>query len=599
MKSKRLGRYLVIALLAAWGVVTIAALGGMYKLWWDRERVNYSGKTVDEQRLAVWKNSGLSEVLLGVNDKVQADWPRYISYSATGDHNQLSYLKYLLIPRIPAGSDIYSIDANGSFAPAGIQDEQVAPPQPKRFSFTGFVVSFLAVSGMTLVLQRSILSIPFSFPEMFGCASLFLMGCVVVSRALFATAVPAFYLLAATGLLSWIALAIGKVRSKADISRCSINCGCHADVVVRRRSFKLLLNTLLIGILALSVLWVLLMSVIVVPDDWDAWAIWAAKAKVLALGRGPLFDVSYFGHADYPLLWPSVWAFSGWLGGGWEEMWSRGWAGIFLLLCIWEMVIIIARTTGRKDLGLLGGALFVSMPMTPLIASWSYAETPFWMLTVSCIGSLRLWRSDNSRLPLVVAAVLAAGAAYTKNEGLLFTVLASFWILLTPGKQRLPALVLFASCFFVLYFPWFYWIKIVLKLGSHATAGLHLDHENFLRIADRIPKAVESIFGMWSEIKRWNIVLWVTCVYAVFGCVKKGYRTDLMLPLGMLLGYLVIVVFHNDDIYWQIGTSWDRLTVQTMPLLLIVLVPHTWKLLISATGGEDISGSGSGAALYL
>ncbi len=598
MQSKRLGRYLLIALLAVWSAVTLAALGGMYKLWWDRERVNYLGKTIDEQRLAVWQNSGLSEVLLGAYDRIQASWPKDVSYSTTGDHNQLSYLKYLLIPRIPAGSDIYSIDADGTFSPVGIQDGQAAP-RPNRFPFMGVIFSLIAVSGMTLVLQRSLLSLPFSFPEMFGCTSLLLMGVVVVSRALFSTAVPAFYLLAATGLLSWIFLTTGKVRRKGVVSACSINCGIHDDFTVRRRPFNQVLNIFLIGILALSVLWVLLMSVIVVPDDWDAWAIWAAKAKVLALGHGPLFDVSYFGHADYPLLWPSVWAFSGWLGGGWEEMWSRGWAGVFFLLCIWEMVIIIARTTGRKDLGLLGGALFVSMPMTPLIASWSYAETPFWMLTVSCIGSLRLWRSGNSRIPLVVAAVLAAGAAYTKNEGLLFTVLASFWILLTPGKQRLPALALFASCFFVLYFPWLYWIKIVLKLGSHATAGLHLDHENFLRIADRIPKAVESIFGMWSEIKRWNIVLWVTCVYAVFGCVKKGYRTDLMLPLGMLLGYLVIVVFHNDDIYWQIGTSWDRLTVQTMPLLLIVFVPHTWNLLTSATDDEDISGSGSGAVLCL
>jgi len=263
-------------------------------------------------------------------------------------------------------------------------------------------------------------------------------------------------------------------------------------------------------------------------------------------------------------------------------MWSRGWAGIFFLLCVWEIVIIIERTTGRKDLGLLAGALFVSMPMTPLIASWSYAETPFWMLTVSCIGSLMLWRAGNSQIPLVVAAVLAAGAAYTKNEGLLFTVLASCWILLTPGKKRWSALILFALCFSVLYFPWLYWIKFVLKLGSHATAGLHLDSENVLRVTDRIPKAFESIFGMWSDIKRWNIVLWVTGAYAVFGCMKRGCRTDLILPLGMLLGYLVIIVFHNDDIYWQIGTSWDRLTVQVMPLLLVVLVPHAWNMFSSA-----------------
>ena len=58
------------------------------------------------------------------------------------------------------------------------------------------------------------------------------------------------------------------------------------------------------------------MSVVVVPDDWDAWAIWGSKARVLAQGTGPLYDVTRFGHPDYPLLWPTIWAFSGWLTGG-------------------------------------------------------------------------------------------------------------------------------------------------------------------------------------------------------------------------------------------------------------------------------------------
>jgi len=83
--------------------------------------------------------------------------------------------------------------------------------------------------------------------------------------------------------------------------------------------------TLLYLIGLLIFVWSLLMAVIVVPDDWDAWAIWGAKAKVLALAQGPLENVIYFGHQDYPLLWPAVWAFSGWCSGGWEEHWSRGW----------------------------------------------------------------------------------------------------------------------------------------------------------------------------------------------------------------------------------------------------------------------------------
>jgi hypothetical protein len=84
------------------------------------------------------------------------------------------------------------------------------------------------------------------------------------------------------------------------------------------------LATVFTGITILAVSAAFVMAVTSVPDDWDAWAIWGARAKVLALGNGPLEDVTWFGHADYPLLWPSLWACSGWCAGGWEEQWIRG-----------------------------------------------------------------------------------------------------------------------------------------------------------------------------------------------------------------------------------------------------------------------------------
>ena len=98
------------------------------------------------------------------------------------------------------------------------------------------------------------------------------------------------------------------------------------------------------------------MSVVVVPDDWDAWAIWGSKARVLAQGTGPLYDVTRFGHPDYPLLWPTIWAFSGWLTGGWKECWSKGWGAVFLLFSVWEMIHIVREQGRSLTIGLLAGA---------------------------------------------------------------------------------------------------------------------------------------------------------------------------------------------------------------------------------------------------
>ena len=175
--------------------------------------------------------------------------------------------------------------------------------------------------------------------------------------------------------------------------------------------------------------WGVLMSVVVVPDDWDAWAIWGAKAKVLALGRGPLTDVIYFPMPDYPLLWPAVWAFSGWCAGGWEEHWSRAWGPIFMALCAWEMGLILSRLTGRRSFGLLIGVSFLSIPMVPLLSSWSYAEAPLWLMISCCFGRLLLWKREMWDRHLMIAALFAAGAAYTKNEGLFFAVVCLVWLM--------------------------------------------------------------------------------------------------------------------------------------------------------------------------
>ncbi|KAB2891961.1 MAG: hypothetical protein F9K32_02195 [Desulfobulbaceae bacterium] len=551
----------------------------MYRLWWERERVDYLGKPVQQQRVAIWKHAGLPGRLLATAENIGKTWPVDATYTATGDRNQLSYLKYLLIPRLPTGSSVYAVEANGGYAPAGLgaaAEETLQGPS----SISGLLLSFFSVVGMSLVLGSRVLRKPFSLPELAGCVCLLLMGCVVASRALSQTAIPAFFLLALAGLGSWAMIISAWLRKKR---RSSGEPGGSA--IFRRISLNLSWKTVsLLVIIAISVVWAALMSVIVVPDDWDAWAIWAAKAKVLALGNGPLFDVGHFGHADYPLLWPSLWAFSGWLGGGWEEMWSRGWGTVFFVFCLWEITVVIERETGRRDIGLLGAALFASMPMVPLIVSWSYAETPFWMMTLCSFGCLMLWRGSRESVHLVVAAALAAGAAYTKNEGILFFGMSALWILIVAQGQRIRTLILFSTVFSLLYLPWAIWIHCILNLGSHATAGIHLDHENVVRVADRIPKAMAAIGGMWSDIRRWNLVLWAVGIATVLGCLKREFRENLFVPAGMLLGYFVIVVFHTDDIYWQVGTSWDRLTVQVMPMIVVVICSR-WRWL--KKGGLD------------
>jgi hypothetical protein len=572
--TKNIARYVVIVSLAVWGFVSIVALAGMYKLWWDRERKNYLGKTALEQRLIIWRSAGLSASLQNIADGINATWPVDTHYSMTGNQVQQSYLKYLLIPHIPDGSDTFKVDTNGTFSPSG-KSKFEASQEHASFPVRSLIGSFLVICSLSLCLQTVFDRGQFSFPEIFSCATFAVTGVIVISRGVFLTAKPGFFFLTGLSLLCWAYVGSGWLRQKRSSKALSRQAGHEVRIYT-----TLPLTTwkfFLIGIIVCNLLWIILMSVVVVPDDWDAWAIWGAKAKVLALGHGRLQDVIHFGHQDYPLLWPAVWALSGWFGGGWEEMWSRGWGGIFFFLCIWEIAIIIKQTTGRGDLGLLGGALFASIPMSPLVSSWSYAEAPLWLLTTCCFGCLLRWRQSGEIIFIVGAAVLAAAASYTKNEGVLFVVLCLVWILPASNKKKLQAIFLFSCIFITLYSPWLYWTRETLHLGSHATSSLSLTHGDMNRILHRIHPAFETIVRMWRDIRQWNIVLWGIGILVAIGIIVKECRKELMLPLSMLAGYLVIEVVHHDEISWLVGTSWNRLTLQPMPLLIVVLVTFVWR----------------------
>lgn len=312
------------------------------------------------------------------------------------------------------------------------------------------------------------------------------------------------------------------------------------------------------------------MAVVVVPDDWDAWAIWGSKAKVLALGTGPLRDVAQFGHPGYPLLWPTIWAFSGWLSGGWEECWSKGWGAVFLGLCAWEMGLAVVQQSGSRMAGLVTAALFVSMPNVPMLASWGYAEAPLWLMMSCGLACFLRWQRVGESADAVLAALFAAAAAYTKNEGLLFAVLLGVLFLFSRTWRR--AAVVYLLAFTICYLPWLWWSRLALDSGAHATLGVQLNIDNLSRAAGRILPACEAIIRMWKDVRQWNIVglgLGVALLGALFQ--RKRGALHLFLPIGLLAGYLVVILFNDNEISWQIGTAWNRLTVQILPLLLVLL----------------------------
>jgi len=579
---KRLGILVTIWLfIGCWLIISIVASFGMYRLWWQRERVLYSGKNTEQQREIVFQRSGLPVAIISKLNSLSAEWPPEINYSAVGDNNALSYVKYLLIPRVPSGNERYSLQVKNDNLTYTHTDYRSQKHNAENTSAKpiGLLLSLFFVLG-TGALFRNTLKFKLTWPEAFALSCFLLTGIVYFTKLISNSVFPAFYVIAILGIIGWCVVLL---RNHYHVS------GFGSRLIKLRKRFHEWISEhgvsarifiiSLVGIIALNIFWCFIMSVIVVPDDWDAWAMWGAKAKMLALGQGSLFDVTYFGHADYPLLWPVVWAFSGWCAGGWEEHWSRGWGAVFLFFALWEQYLIVINQTRNTILAFLSGALFVSVPMVPLIASWSYAEAPLWLYILCSLACFFRWHDHNDKLDIIFVSIFAAGAAWTKNEGLLFAfLLACFFVLAKP--RRLYPLFLFLCVLVVCYLPWLVWSRVVHDLGAHALAGLSWHYEIILHAVTRLGNALEAIKNMWLDVRQWSIVgcaVGISWLFLLFSPSTKN-RGLLLIPVFMLLVFLIIMLFQPDEIYWQVGTSWNRLTVQSLPLFFVTIFPELWRL---------------------
>lgn len=567
MKTPHL-RSILVVLLVGWFGVTLAAFAGMAHLWWTRERVLYVGKTTWEQRVEVLERAGLDPMIVVNAVRLASAWPPGVSYDIRGGGDHPSYIKYLLAPRIPSGGPGHEmLIQNGRVSAMGLRQAGSAggTAAVETRSPAGFLLSLVLLSALAIGVRRIARQAELSFPEAFALALLFLSVAVGLSRFFLRTAVPGYALTVAA------ALGIGAYGLAAVARKHPAGEGAARPSGSAGAGLCLLLGCVSVGAVILSFLF----SVVVVPDDWDAWAIWGAKAKVLALGEGSLKDVIWFGHEDYPLLWPGLWAFSAWLGGGWEEHWCRGWGALLFGLAVWQCGVVIFRKTGRRLPALAGAALFASIPKAVMVASWSYAEAPLWLMTVCAFG--RLWTAvDASQEPFdaVWAGLFAVAGALTKNEGLFFAVVGLFWILLAGGRSRWKKVLLYALPLVLLYLPWVWWTRIGLVLGSHATAGLGVTSASLAHAAQRLGPALGQVMEIWADVRQWSVGLLFLVAGGVYTVVKGDGKTRLALtiPCALLAGLFAVVVFHTADLHWQMGTAWDRLTLQALLPLIVITV---------------------------
>lgn len=566
----------ILLLVVSFGLLMVLAM--YYQLWWKRDRVLYSGKSPSEQRGILFERSGMNPEILASVEATDIEWPSGISYRVEGESLNRSYVEYLLAPRVPSGDANHTVQFDGPRCRFTSEPEQIRVVKADVFAWEGrnvlgLVASVLMVLGVACVASRVVVSL--SACESIGLATGVLLICEVMSRACTQST--------SRGMIVFFVLAVSGLCLSASRTKSNQQAFLEWVPVARERVAKPPRSVslpIMVTVLLLAVVLSFVLSVIVVPDDWDAWAIWGPKAKILVQGVGPLSDVTYFGHEDYPLLWPSIWALSGWCGGGWEEQWSRGWGAVFFALTAWQLYSIVKRETGRSLAGLLTAVLFVSTPKILVVSTWSYAEAPLWFMTSLWFGRL-LQGCDGGVRHAMWAGVFAALAALTKNEGVMMAGLGLLWLLAFTKENRWKCGSAYLAPVLILYGPWAWWIRERLKLGDHATEGISFSADRLHYALNRLGPAIRCWLDIWLDCQQWGVTLGILVIGSCW-LLWRGtgrLRSALMIPLAMVVGCFVLILFHTAEVLWQMGTSWDRLTIQAMVPLMVLVMVDLWPRL--------------------
>jgi hypothetical protein len=323
--------------------------------------------------------------------------------------------------------------------------------------------------------------------------------------------------------------------------------------------------------------------------EWDAFAIWQLKGKILAehaLNPRPDYfqNVNFsFSHLRYPLLIPmisaAVHAMTGALTDGLEKT-----PDVLLFLGLGATVYSAIRRRSSATAALCATTLLLIAPMMLKFAGSGTAEigvAAFWGCSLAAI--LR-WQESNDPRDLLLAAFFSAALAWTKNEGLaLGGVNLLAIIFCSPGlwSRRARAAGIFAVVVIAIYFPWFLYAH-GLPRTDEDYAG-HFSPAILLANAGRLPRIVTALVTEAGRITHW-VLFWMLLAALTVGNIPQ-MRTRAVATLWILLllhlaCYFAAYLLIPSDLDGLLRTTTHRLLLNASPAAAL-LIGLLWPVRMS------------------
>jgi len=336
---------------------------------------------------------------------------------------------------------------------------------------------------------------------------------------------------------------------------------------------------LLAAAAVLSIFTITMMTSIAPHGEWDAWSIWNLRARFLV--RSPNMQVPFvalldWAHPDYPLMVSASIAMLWTAAGNESQSIAAAVQTLFLISAVAVPFTVLRHLRGGAiaaigAIGIIGGSTLVRMTAA------MYADVPMAAM-ISCAGAmavLALELEPPSRGPAMLAGLLAALGAWTKNEGLLFFgVLAASIALVAASraelKSRIGVLRDFAIGAAIV-------LAVVLYFKQGATVTNDLVGSASGTFAGRLADTHRHWITFWAmageSLTFGNYIVPPAIVFGVWLGVNKlrrPMRGAVLIPIAaavmQLAGYYIVYIGGSTDIHWQIDNSVARIMMHVWPL---------------------------------
>ncbi|HEX5053495.1 MAG TPA: glycosyltransferase family 39 protein [Planctomycetota bacterium] len=319
--------------------------------------------------------------------------------------------------------------------------------------------------------------------------------------------------------------------------------------------------------------------------EWDAFAIWALKAKVIA-GDGLVPRPAYFSdvslsysHLDYPLMVPlqmvGVFAVLGRVDDQLAKL-----PEVLCYVGLMALVFSFCRRRTSLPTALAVTVLVLAAPCTLRHAGSGMAEVQLMAFYTASVVCVIEWREAPRWRTSALCGVMSAFAALTKNEGLALGAINCVAMVAFPpprgsGRRLWGGAGLCALVFVVLVLPWLVWSHCIPR--THGDYLGNLSARTFVDNAARIPVIAAAFAGQVTAVAEhgllWLVLLGTAALrWRTFG--GATIRVAWLLLVLHLLSYALIFVVTPHDVRWHMASSLHRLVLHALPLAGMLVAMH-------------------------